>query len=68
METVNIELQPVDDNEKDFDYIVNTHTLKFHYPSCKAVEDMSDKNKAGFNGDREELTENGYSPCGMCRP
>ncbi len=68
METVNIELLPVDDNEKDFDYIVNTHTLKFHYPSCKAVEDMSDKNKAGFNGDREELTENGYVPCGMCRP
>ena len=50
------------------DYVLNTNTGKFHYPSCSSVEDMKEKNRADFHGTREELIEQGYSPCGRCKP
>ena len=53
---------------ESFDYILNINTMKFHYPSCKSVKDISDKNKRGYNGDAEQLEEAGFKPCGSCRP
>lgn len=50
------------------EYILNTNTKKFHYPSCSSVRKMKDKNKQSFNGTREEAIANGYSPCGNCHP
>jgi competence protein ComEC len=50
------------------DYILNTNTKKFHYPSCSSVKQMSEKNKAYFTGTREELIAKGYDPCGRCNP
>jgi DNA-entry nuclease len=29
---------------------------------------MSEANKELFTGDREELIEDGYEPCGRCKP
>lgn len=49
-------------------YILNTNTKKFHYPSCSSVDQMKDKNKKAFNGTREEAVKAGYSPCGRCKP
>jgi len=49
-------------------YILNTNTKKFHYPDCKSVNAMSEKNKKEFTGSKKELTEDGYSPCGNCKP
>ncbi len=48
------------------DYVLNTNTKKFHYPSCKSVKQMSDKNKAYYNGTRDEVIAMGYDPCGNC--
>ena len=50
------------------DYILNTSRKKFHYPECGSVEQMSEKNKETYHGTRDELIENGYSPCGNCKP
>lgn len=50
------------------DYVLNTNTKKFHYPSCTSVSDMKDKNKDYYHGLREDLINQGYTPCGNCRP
>ena len=50
------------------DYILNTNTKKFHYPSCSSVKQMKDKNKEYYNGTREECINMGYDPCGRCDP
>ncbi len=50
------------------DYILNTNTKKFHYPTCSSVNDMKEKNKQEFFGTRDEAIAQGYSPCGRCKP
>ena len=50
------------------DYIVNTNTRKFHYPSCSSVKKMKESNKMFFNGTLDELITQGYDPCGNCHP
>lgn len=50
------------------DYVLNTNTKKFHYPSCSSVKRMSEKNKSFFTGTRDEVIAMGYDPCGNCHP
>ena len=49
-------------------YILNTNTMKFHYPSCSSVDDMKEKNKQAFTGNREDVILQGYVPCKRCNP
>ena len=49
-------------------YVLNTNTKKFHYPDCKSVKQMKDKNKLIEETTREDLIERGYDPCGNCNP
>ena len=49
-------------------YIINMNTKKFHYPDCPSVEQMNEKNKREFIGDRNYLVSMGYSPCHRCEP
>lgn len=49
-------------------YIINTNTGKFHYPTCYSVSQMSEKNKEYSTKSRDELISSGYSPCGNCKP
>ncbi len=49
-------------------YILNTSSMKFHYQTCRGVKDMKDENKKEFTGDRQEVIDMGYSPCGICHP
>lgn len=55
-------------NDKKGTYIINTNTKKFHYEDCSSVGDIKPENKESYNGTRSWLTENGYSPCGSCKP
>ncbi len=48
--------------------MINTNTGKFHRPDCSSVEDIKPENKKEYTGSREELTKQGYEPCGRCRP
>lgn len=50
------------------DYVLNTNTMKFHYPSCKSVGDIKDYNREDFHGTREEVISRGFEPCGRCKP
>ncbi len=50
------------------DYVLNTNTKKFHYPSCSSVKRMSEKNKGYYTGTRDEVIAMGYDPCGNCHP
>ena len=50
------------------DYIVNTNTGKFHYPSCRSVKQMKESNKWYYTGTRDDLISQGYDPCGNCNP
>ncbi|MBR3239702.1 MAG: DNA/RNA non-specific endonuclease [Oscillospiraceae bacterium] len=49
-------------------YVLNTRTLRFHRPGCPSAEEISEGNRVEFRGSREELLEQGYSPCGRCGP
>lgn len=56
------------ESEPSCNYIVNTNTKKFHYTYCSSVSDMKEKNKLEYTGQRDELIEQGYTPCGRCKP
>lgn len=50
------------------DYVINTSSGKFHLPECSSVDSIKEKNKEVFRGTREFLIEEGFEPCGSCRP
>ena len=67
--TTNYESDAFSDSPSEgTDYIVNTNTRKFHYPSCSSVKKMKESNKMFFNGTLDELITQGYDPCGNCHP
>lgn len=49
-------------------YILNTNTMKFHYPSCKSAGQIKAKNRKEFSGTRDDAISQGYTPCGNCNP
>lgn len=53
---------------KEYDYVLNTNTGKFHNPSCNSVNQMKEKNKQEFHGTRDEVIDMGYVPCKNCNP
>ena len=50
------------------EYILNTNTKKFHYPSCSSVKQMKATNKKEYTGSRDDLIAQGYDPCKKCNP
>lgn len=49
-------------------YVLNTHTKKFHFPDCPSVDQMSEKNKEFTDASRDELIARGYTAGGRCNP
>ena len=49
-------------------YVLNTSSMKFHLPTCSGVESMSPSNRQDYTGSRQDLIDQGYSPCGICKP
>lgn len=49
-------------------YIINLRNNKFHSPTCSGVRDMSEANKGYTTLSRDELVQQGYTPCGLCKP
>lgn len=49
-------------------YVLNTSTMKFHYPSCNSVEKIAPDNYATSSASRDSLISQGYDPCGNCKP
>lgn len=50
------------------EYVLNKNSKKFHKSDCGSVEDIKAENKVLTDKSREELIENGYSPCKSCDP
>ncbi len=51
--------------------VINTSSKKFHLPTCSGATSMSDKNREEREYSEETLNsllEEGYSPCGTCKP
>lgn len=66
--TTNDTTEPSDVVVGDVTYVLNTNSHKFHYADCASVADMNENNKEESTATRDELINNGYSPCGVCKP
>lgn len=49
-------------------YVLNTKTMKFHLPTCSGILGMSSKNRKDVDWSREKCIDEGYDPCGSCKP
>ncbi len=49
-------------------YVLNTNTMKVHYPSCRDVPKISAENYAVSNAPLSEILSQGYTTCGHCKP
>lgn len=49
-------------------YVMNTNSKKFHDSTCSQADSISEDNRATFQGDRQELIDQGYVPAGCCDP
>ena len=49
-------------------YVLNTSSMKFHEPDCSGAASMSDANRQDYTGSRQALIDQGYTPCGICKP
>lgn len=50
------------------EYVVNTDSGKFHLSTCASAQTLSADNKLVYTGSREDLVDQGYTPCGRCKP
>ncbi|MBO7196823.1 MAG: DNA/RNA non-specific endonuclease [Clostridia bacterium] len=62
------EVQNPTDENVECDYVLNTNSKKFHYPGKSCSDRIGEDNREYFNGTRDELIADGYSPCGICKP
>ncbi len=54
--------------EEPVEYVLNTKSKKFHSSDCSGVSKIQEENRSTFRGTRDELLQQGYSPCGLCHP
>lgn len=47
-------------------WVLNTYTMKVHYPSCSSVSRIAPQNYTTSNASLNELLGQGYSRCGRC--
>lgn len=59
---------PSSSGSHEMTYVLNTNSMKFHYPSCSSAKQISAANRQEFTGTREEVVARGYEPCGRCDP
>lgn len=57
-----------EDTKEQETYILNTNTKKYHKPSCDSAKETKAKNKKTYEGNLEDLAEQGYMPCSRCNP
>lgn len=55
-------------NNADTEYVLNTKSKKIHLPDCSSVSKIEDDNKETTNKSKDELINEGYDPCGSCKP
>lgn len=62
-------LPPAENTETlEITYILNVSSRKFHLPDCSGAASIKEKNRRESSDTRDALVEQGYSPCGTCKP
>lgn len=56
------------DFEKEWNYVLNTNTKKFHYTGCSSVSDIKPSNRRDVTATHGEVVAQGYEPCKRCSP
>ena len=54
--------------EASQEYVLNTSSKKFHLPDCSGAASISEANRQTYTGSRQDLIDQGYSSCGICKP
>ena len=54
--------------KEETNFVLNNNSKKFHRSNCESINTISPNNIEYYTGDRQDLIEAGYSPCGACRP
>ncbi|MBQ8392175.1 MAG: DNA/RNA non-specific endonuclease [Clostridia bacterium] len=49
-------------------YILNKNSMKFHKDGSSCGNSVKEENKDTYTGNRQDLIDMGYSPCGTCKP
>lgn len=62
------ESKPVQNENSEGLYVLNTSSKKFHTSSCAQGKSITDKNRKEYTGERKALIEEGYEPAGCCKP
>lgn len=57
-----------DAQEAEQDYILNTKSRKFHLTDCGGAASISPSNRQDYTGTRQGIVDQGYAPCGQCKP
>lgn len=57
-----------EDITSEWTYILNTGTKKFHLLTCSGAPSPSSKNYQLTDKTRSQVIDEGYSPCGICKP
>ena len=60
--------EPSETKAQKHTYILNTNSKKFHLPDCPGATAISEDNREKVTCTRDELIEQGYDPCGNCKP
>ncbi|MBR1529517.1 MAG: hypothetical protein IJ642_09485 [Oscillospiraceae bacterium] len=50
------------------EYWINTDSGKFHLSTCHTIKNPEDAHWQTYSGDRNDLINQGYEPCGVCDP
>lgn len=49
-------------------YVLNISSKKIHYPTCSYAEKLKEDNKSEYTGNIQDLINEGYTTCGVCKP
>lgn len=51
---------------KEYKYVLNTNTKKYHVPECSSVSDIKKEHRKYSNENKKALKRAGYEPCKRC--
>ena len=57
-----------EDDGTNCTYVLNISSKKFHLPGKSCANSVSEKNRLDYEGTRDALIDDGFSPCGICKP
>lgn len=58
--------EPEEEQEKEYDFVLNTNSHKYHSPYCSDGKSIKSKNRAEFHGTISEVESKGYVACKKC--